>query len=270
MFFSKNSHHESSNIRGYISTGCIKLAAVITLGSSMIFSNVAHAERENSYTLMMNQDSFFGFYPSFNGLLSVKEDFDFSFYGILWTRDSFGTSPGASSTGGDDLWTEFGAGGNWHFMDGNLTVKPQIGITNGALLSRGNPNANGTNDGGNFADGVVPSLTVNYSDNKWEAEWYSGYYAALRNRGDNGALDFLHLWANGGYKFSPYVSAGFHYELLENTVVEGGDGGTSYEWIGGYLQFSLPKGMFARLSGGSEIQGDSSADFYKLNVGTTF
>ncbi len=261
---------EPNKAKGLLGSSILKLAAALTLGTSITVSQAAYAEPDSSYTLMMNQDSFFGFYPSFNGLLAIDEDLDFSFYGILWTRDSFGTSPGDSSTGGDDLWTEFGAGVNFHLMDGKLMVKPQIGITNGALLSTGNPNADGTNDGGNFADGIVPSLTVNYSDDQWEAEWYSGYYAALRNRSDAGAADFLHFWGNGGYKFTPYVSGGVHYEMLDLTTAEGGDGGTVYEWIGGYVQFSLPKGMFARLTGGSEIQSGSSADFYKVNVGMTW
>jgi len=268
MSFLTNAQQETRANTRAKSNSLLKLAAAITLGTSMLVSNAANAvDRDNSYTLMMNQDSFFGFYPSFNGLVPMTDTMDFSFYGILWTKPSFGLG---NNNSGDDLWTEFGAGANFHLMDGNLQVKPQVGLTNGSLLSTGNVNAANVQEGGNFADGIVPSLTVLYSDDQWEAEWYSGYYAALRNRGDTGALDFLHFWANGGYKFLPYMSAGVHYEMLDNTVAEGGDGGTTYEWIGGYVQFSTDNGMFARLTGGSEIQSGSSADFYKLNVGMTW
>jgi hypothetical protein len=131
--------------------------------------------RDNSYSVLLNQDSFFGFYPSFNGLLEINDGLDFSFYGILWTKPAFGLGQGNS---GDDLWTEFGAGVNFRLMEGKLLVKPQLGITNGSLLSGGDINPDpATPDpddtkvtGSNFADGIVPSLTVNYASEKFEAE----------------------------------------------------------------------------------------------------
>lgn len=226
-------------------------------------------DRESSYTVTLNQDSFFGFYPAFNGLKPVSDNVDFSFYGIMWTKPAFGLG---QLNSGDDLWTEFGAGVNIHLLDGRLKVKPQLGITNGSLLSGGDLDANGAVTGANFADGIVPSLTVNYSDDKFEAEWYSGYYAALRQRNGDASLDFLHLWANAGYKFSETVSAGPHYELLENTrnTYPGGSSSTTYEWLGGYLQFGLPKGFFARFTAGADISDGGEGDFYKLNVGMSF
>lgn len=244
------------------------LGKILPLGLCLALGSTAQAqdERDTSFTLMMNQDNFFGFYPSFNGLVEINDNMDFSFYGILWTRDAFGT------TGtGDDLWTEFGAGLNLKYMDGNLNVKPQVGITNGSLLSGGEIDSSG-GIGGYFADGVVPSLTVNYADDTFEAEWYSGYYLAARDGGVSGMTnDFLHLWANGGYKFNDYVSAGVHYEWLEQTdgVPSGGEE-TVYVWLGPYVQFSLPKGFFARFSAGSDISDDGTGDFYKLNVGMSF
>lgn len=231
----------------------------------------ASEERETSFTVTLNQDSFFGFYPAFNGLVPINETMDFSFYGILWTKPAFGLGQGNS---GDDLWTEFGVGVNLHLMDGDLLVKPQLGITNGSLLSGGvfQDGQAGNSTGANFADGIVPSLTINYSGDKFEAEWYSGYYAALRNRGDDRALDFLHAWANAGYKFTDIVSGGVHYEILDNSRnnAAGGSSSTVYQWLGGYVQFALPKGFFARFTGGADIQSGGSGDFYKLNVGMSF
>ena len=55
-------------------------------------------KREDSFSILMNQDSFFGFYPSFNGLVPIGDNIDLSFYGIFWTTDGFG--PGL----GSDLW----------------------------------------------------------------------------------------------------------------------------------------------------------------------
>lgn len=222
--------------------------------------------RSDSFTVTLNQDSFFGFYPAFNGLIPVGENVDFSFYGIIWTTDAFGTGLGS------DLWTEFGVGAA--IYSGNFVIKPQIGITNGALLSGGVTDNQGdpTGTGGNFADGIVPSLTINYSDAAFEAEYYGGYYAALRNRNDNAALDFLHTWINAGYKFSDKISAGAHYELLSNTrnTFPGGSTARVYQWVGPYVQFKTSNGFFARFTAGADIESGNDGDFYKLTAGFTF
>lgn len=245
-----------------------RISGSLRLLALLAFATTASAqEKESSLTVLLNQDAFFGFYPSFNGLYELSEDRDFSFYGILWTKPAFGL---ASPTG-DDLWTEFGAGLNLHYMDDKLMVKPQIGITNGALLSGGDLDADGNVTGSNFADGIVPSLTVNYADGKYEAEWYIGYYAALRNRGDDAALDFLHVWANAGIMVTNIMSVGAHWEWLDNTrnTYPGGSEDTVYNWIGAYTQFSLPNSGFARFSFGADTE-DDAGDFYKLAVGYSF
>lgn len=229
--------------------------------------------REDSYTVLLNQDAFFGFYPSFNGLIPIGDNIDFSFYGILWTTPSFSSTAIAGiETTGNDLWTEFGAGVAIHTMGGNLVIKPQLGITNGALLSGGviDETETPTGTGGNFADGIVPSLTMNYSDDSFEAEFYGGYYAALRNRNDIPALDFLHTWINAGAKVSDKFSLGGHYELLSNTRNNGGDTAVVYQWLGPYVQFSTENGFFARFTAGADIEDDSDGDFYKLTAGFSF
>ena len=222
--------------------------------------------RSDSFTVTLNQDSFFGFYPSFNGLIPVSDNVDFSFYGILWTTDGFGTAIGS------DLWTEFGVGAA--IYSGGFVIKPQIGLTNGALLSGGvvNNAGNPTGTGGNFADGIVPSLTINYLDDTFEAEYYGGYYAALRNRNENAALDFLHTWINAGYRFSDKISAGAHYELLSNTrnTFPGGATARVYQWVGPYVQFKTSNGFFARFTAGADIESGNDGDFYKLTAGFTF
>lgn len=234
--------------------------ALIALLLGTVSAMPAHAAKgDTSYSVLMSQDNFFGFYPSFNGLVGIDDDTDFSFYGILWTRDAFGTS----DLSGDDLWTEFGVGINRRMLDGRLSVKPQLGILNGALLSGGETDSDGT--GANIFDGVVPSLTMNYSDEKYEAEWYSGYYIATQGQNEN---DFIHLWLNGGYKLNQYASVGAHYELLDQT--EGGAEQSIYQWLGPYVQFTLPQGFYARFSAGADIDGGGTGDFYKLNVGMSF
>lgn len=228
-----------------------------------------HDEPDNSFTVLLSQDNFFGFYPSFNGLLGISDNLDFSFYGIFWTKPAFGLG---SVNEGDDLWTEFGAGVNLHFLDDTLTVKPQLGITNGALLSGGALDSEGNVTGANFADGVVPSLTVNYSSDRFEAEFYGGYYLALKDRSDNAALDFLHTWINAGYKFNDNFSLGAHWEWLDNTrnTYPGGSTSDVYKWLGAYAQFSLPVGAFARFTAGADTTSGGSGDFYKMTIGYTF
>lgn len=242
----------------------VSSAAIATAAAAA--AQGAPAPRDERFSVVLNQDAFFGFYPTFNGLIPVGDNVDLSFYGIMWTTDAFGTGLGS------DLWTEFGIGANFLLNDGKLQVKPQVGLTNGALLSRGvrGPGEVPTNTGGKFADGIVPSLTVNYADDSFEAEYYGGYYAALSNRNDAGSLDFLHTWINAGYKFSGNFSAGAHYELLSNTRTKGGGTAVVYQWLGPYVQFSLKKGFFARFTAGADIEEGGDGDFYKLAVGMSF
>lgn len=257
--------------------GDVAVSSAVIAAAAAATAQGAPEKRDERFSVVLNQDSFFGFYPTFNGLIPVGDKVDLSFYGILWTTSDFSSATGL----GSDLWTEFGLGANFHAADGKLMIKPQVGITNGALLSRGNlgrgpRNTTTTLNGGNVFDGIVPSLTVNYSDDSFEAEFYGGYYAALRNRSENvGALDFLHTWINAGYKFSSNFSAGAHIEVLANTRVDlpGGSASNVYEWYGPYVQFSLSKGFFARFTGGIEEGGGAGGnrgDFYKLAVGMSF
>jgi len=249
-----------------VGTGTGDLAVSGAVMAAAAAAQGAAPERGERFSVVMNQDAFFGFYPTFNGLIPVGENVDLSFYGIMWTTDAFGTGLGS------DLWTEFGIGANFLLNDGKLQIKPQVGLTNGALLSGGvvNNAGNSTGTGGNFADGIVPSLTINYSDTSFEAEYYGGYYAALRNRNENAALDFLHTWINAGYKFSDKISAGAHYELLSNTRTQGGGTARVYQWLGPYVQFKTSNGFFARFTAGADIESGNDGDFYKLTAGFTF
>lgn len=214
-----------------------------------------------SFTVAVNQDNFFGFYPTFAGTYQVGKKVDFAFYGILWTIPAFGLGGG-----GQNLWTEFGVGARFRTSGDKLAIKPQLGVLNGSLLS------GGTEDGGPAAfDGVVPSLTVNYADEKFEGEWYSGYYVATRRPEGNTTLDFLHFWGNAGVKFAKIASVGAHYEQLRNTRNSAtGEATNNYQWLGGYVQFALPMGAVARFTTGANILDGGAGDFYKLNVSLTF
>jgi hypothetical protein len=209
-----------------------------------------------SFTVGLNQDVFFGFYPTLAGSYSLNPATDFTFYGILWNTPSF--SHVAPS--GFGLWTEFGVGLNFNLLDNQLSINPQIGFTNGSLLSsalQGRPVV---------GDGIVPNLTASLNTASLEGEFYGGYYGALRNIGEV-QLDYLHYWLNGGVKIGPILSVGAHYEQLRNTKVTGGDASNVYQWIGPYAQIALPSGHSIRFSGGPDIvNSNETADFYKLTL----
>jgi hypothetical protein len=222
-------------------------------------------------TLEFNQDTFFGFYANFTGAYAINELTDITFYSILWTSDFFAQGPGGLNgpIGIDSvgLWTEFGGGLNFKFMEGALNINPQIGILNGALLSGfGSPKT---------FEGVVPNLTINYSDTFYESEFYMGYYLATRGDRD-AANDYLHWWFNTGIKpwgdfndWRQILSTGVHYEQLRRTGVVGSS--NLYQWLGPYVQFALPNGLSARFSAGWDVDvGNFGDDFYKVNIVYSF
>jgi hypothetical protein len=226
------------------------------------------AKPAGGLSVTLNQDTFFGFNPAFQGTLRVTDALDLSYYGIFWTRPALG-QPGD----GSNLWTEFGLGVSYAATD-YLKIIPQIGITNGTLLS----SAGAARRGGVVADGVVPNLTVNLDHDAVEGQLYAGYYKSLRDVA--GTNDFLHFWLNAGPRITKMISIGAHYEHLALTRTTGGDPTILYQWVGGYLQFRVPNTTaFARFTGGANIGPEKalvdgvagiSREFYKLSVGFGF
>lgn len=233
---------------------------------ALVATPLVAQDSTSTFTVALNQDNFFGFYPTFAGTYtpSKARNVDFAFYGTLWTIPAFNVGGPAN---GANLWTEFGVGARFRLADDRLAIKPQLGITNGSLLS-------GAPAGGspNVLDGIVPSLTVNYADARTEGEVYGGYYRAAREVGPV-QLDFLHYWANAGVKIAKIASAGVHAEHLRNarTTAVGGSPTDTYRWLGGYVQFALPgTKTFARMTVGSNVLDGATGGFYKLTTGVTF
>ncbi|AQG79930.1 DUF6733 family protein [Spirosoma montaniterrae] len=231
----------------------------------------AQTPRKSNYSISLNQDSFFGFYPTINGSLQLNSKTDWTFYGIFWTTPSFGTG------GGGGLWTEVGTGINVNTLNGALKINPQIGFTNGKLLSNGAFPM--------FAEGLVPSLTANLNTKRLEGQYYLGYYAAIR-KGQIPSPDqsqrlinapsqnnFLHWWVNAGYKVSSVVSLGAHYEHLRSNPSVGNSSNV-YKWAGPYVQAALPNGLTLRFTGGSNVLDrpatDGNNSFYKMTASFGF
>ena len=241
---------------------------------AMVLSPVAQAQETGSFTVTLNQDVFFGFYPTVAGTYPLSDQLDLSFYGIFWTTPSFGTG------GGGGLWTEFGAGVS--FDAGPLTITPQVGVLSGKLLSNG--------AFGRFFDGVVPNLTVDLSQGGLEGQLYFGYYKSTTPgqvlAPDTETLvpvsstnDFIHYWATLGYAVTPFLSAGVHWEHLyfapANVDAAAFTPDTEpvaadlYRWFGPYVKLSHPEGHSLRFQAGPVI-GESDASFYKLTAAFSF
>ncbi len=215
-----------------------------------------------SLNVTLNQDPFFGFYPTIGGSTKINESVDFTYYGIFWTSPALG-----GGTGGN-LWTEFGVGANFRALDGKLEINPSLGTTHGRLQSVGTR--------GVPFEGIVPSVTANLNTESLEGQLYAGYYLALRERG-NSQNNFLHYWLHAGYKISSLVSAGLHFETLNGTVIPRTGSSTTnraYTWYGPYVQFTSKGGHTFRLTAGGAAFGPTSAsesgEFYKMSLGIPF
>ncbi len=211
---------------------------------------------ETSIAMSLNQDIFFGFYGTAQVGVGLTESFDLTFYSILWTIPAFG-----AGSGGQNLWTEWGGGVNLKLLDGNLGINPQFGITNGTLLA-------GTRRG-RVVEGIVPNITINYSDGLIEGQIYAGFYIGLREQTDNARNDFIHYWANVGVAPTSWLSVGAHWEhLVQNFGADTGEVEDVYQWIGPYIQASSGVG-FLRFSAGVDVAPDDPQDFYKVTAGVT-
>lgn len=216
------------------------------------------SEDKLSFGLSLNQDAFFGFTPMMTASYQLSETEAITAYGIQW-------GGGTGSAWGQ--WTEVGFGFNKTI--GNFDINPQLGFTMGSLLS------SGAAQRGVYFDGIVPNLTVNYDAEKFEGQFYFGYYGALTDntRTGNSTNNYVHYWANLGYKASKYISLGVHFEELYLSGGSTNGGGSlsrvdGYVWFGPYIQ--LQKGdVGARFSFGDNYADSATRfapnDFYKLS-----
>lgn len=210
-----------------------------------------------SVGLSLNHDAFFGFNPMMTFGYALSDTDAITAYGIQW---------GAGTGSAWGQWTEFGFG--YNKTVGNFDINPQVGFTFGSLLS------SGAAQEGIVGDGIVPNLTVNYGSEKFEGQLYFGYYAALSDntQPENATNNYVHYWANFGYKVNSFLSIGAHFEELYLSGGEINGGGEldridGYVWLGPYLQ--LQKGNAGlRFSFGGNLAEENERfagnDFYKL------
>lgn len=234
-----------------------KISTLLMLVFAISLSAQEDSDKNLSVGLTLNQDAFFGFNPMMTLSYPTSDNGAVTAYGIQW---------GAGTGSAWGQWTEVGIG--YNFSTGDFDINPQLGFTMGSLLS------SGAAQEGIIGDGIVPNLTVNYGSEKWESQFYAGYYAALRNNtsAGNSTNNYVHYWANVGYKTSKYFSLGLHFEELYLSGGETNGGGSlsrvdGYVWFGPYLQ--VQKGNAGlRFSFGNNVGESgqfSSNDFYKLS-----
>ncbi|WPR74202.1 DUF6733 family protein [Algoriphagus sp. NG3] len=233
------------------------LVALCALSS--ISETFAQEEKQFNFSVALNSDQFFGFYPTFQGSYGFSEKTALTFYGIHW-------GGGTGANWGN--WTEFGLGANFEPTEG-LSINPQIGVLSGSLLSSGAAGGPSV-----FGEGIVPNLTVNLLKEKVEGQFYFGYYAPLRDEAptaQGSTYSYIHYWLSLGYRPSEFFSFGAHFEHLINSGGSNIESSTDlYQWLGPYVQFSKPGGgPFARFSFGTDlVEGNDS--FFKLTTGFSF
>lgn len=235
-----------------------KFTLLLFIVSIGVFAQETENDSKISAGLSLNHDAFFGFNPMMTLGYDVSENGTITAYGIQW---------GAGTASAWGQWTEFGFG--YNFSAGNFDINPQLGFTFGSLLS------SGASQRGIIGDGIVPNLTVNFDSENFEGQFYFGYYAALSNNtkeSGEATNNYVHYWANFGYKAASFFSFGAHFEEL---YLSGGDvnGGGSldrvdgYVWLGPYLQFTKGNAGL-RLSFGANLADENTRfapnDFYKL------
>ncbi|WP_298902914.1 DUF6733 family protein [uncultured Psychroserpens sp.] len=229
---------------------------------SLIAQDDAATDDKIDFGLNLNHDAFFGFNPMMTFGYTINENSAITAYGIQW---------GAGTGSAWGQWTEFGLGYNKTL--GYFDINPQIGFTMGNLLS------SGASQKGIVGDGIVPNLTVNYDSNKLEGQIYFGYYAALTDKTEVGDAtnNYIHYWANFGFKVASFLSLGAHFEelYLSGGDINGGgelDRTDGYKWLGPYLE--LKKGSSGlRVSLGANLADEDDRfaqnDFYKLTFFTS-
>ena len=246
-----------------------------------------------SVTMAMQADSFFGFNPSIYGTYGLTDNIALAFNFTYWTMISgVGVHDNAP-------WLETDVGLNFTFLEKRLSVTPMIGFVHGSLLSsRGGffPNGGGSvNERTTAFEGAVPNIIANYIDNRFEGEFYLGYYKAIRSEGGSGGggaigcgnpggtnclgpvqgggrgtWDFLHYWVSAGVRVNSMWSMGAHYEHLLTTRDSSAPGAAQdyYRWIGPYVEMKLPGNMAFRFTAGKDLTDNQ--DFYKLKFTKTF
>jgi hypothetical protein len=225
-----------------------------------------------SATLWLTQDNFFGFYPEVRGTYLLNPDWALAFRGAFYA-DIRGVPDTGGSPGRNPL-TEIDAGFKTWGLEKRLAVTAMVGTVHGQVLSSGKLSSAGRSSA---FEGIVPSVRAEYTGSHVEWGGLVQWYKSVRSeRGKvsgsdtGGTRDFLQWWMYGGYRVTPIVSIGVHYEHLLTTRDSASPGAQRdyFRWLGGYTEFKLPRQTSLRFTAGRDFF--SGEDFYRLAFSKTF
>lgn len=227
----------------------MKLLFAFLIGIFVFTNLMAEEESSTSFSVSVGQDPVFGFYPSFNGSISIGESSQFTVYGVFWTADILG-----GNQGGLNLLTEFGAGINFTMMDGALNINPALGLAHGNYQSGGGLPV--------LVDNIVPSLGIYYSSGAFSSSFYAVYWKGLRKEGNvTPYYDLLEYVIQPSFEISDYVSLGLYLDHLLTTtdnsnIVESAhktETTTTYFWVGPSLKLTFHKGINVMFTIGPDL-----------------
>lgn len=256
-----------------------------------------------SVTLSINQDKFFGFYPIIQGTYYLRKDLGVAWGSTLYQK--FGQHAGADFS---SPWTWVYAGLHKSFMDGKLTFRPQFGFTNGMIQSSGAGQMGAA--GGQPAIvgmGILGMIQSHYAGEMLDWDFYFLWLQDLRHIGPAHS-SFDHLWYYAGVPVVKTESGsklivGGYYEHVY--AVQGGSACAAcgiknapvvnlppqalFQWLGGYVEWRMTKGMSFFFAAGKDLvtnasgQGikaggeptnganlNPSGDFYKVRFSKSF
>ncbi|HET9747443.1 MAG TPA: DUF6733 family protein [Chitinophagaceae bacterium] len=237
----------------------IIILLVFTFSSSSCSAQKDSEENDRStFTIQLNQDNTFNFFPAVYGSIPVKK-IDLTFYAVYWTTPSFANPDGTGSL----IETGVGLG----FTKESLYINPTLGFAHGTFT-----NARDSNDQAEplLADAVVPGLISFLKNEKWEIEVFCAVYQNLR-KAVSPQSNYLFFWLLPGIRFKSVFATGLHYEQFRD--IKNGIG--TYTRYGLYGKVTFKKKYELRLSGGlnytpgindKKIRGE----FYKLTVNIPF
>lgn len=241
----------------------MRYGVFILLGFSFSsFSGIAQKDSEgndrSTFTIQLNQDNTFNFFPAVFGSLPLKKN-DLTFYAVFWTTAAFANPDGTGSL----VETGIGLG----FTKGSLYINPTIGFAHGTFTNARDSNSQAEPM---LADAVVPGLISFLKNEKWEIELFCAVYQNLR-KAISPQSNYLFFWLLPGLRFKSAIATGLHYEQFRDIK----NGIATYSRYGLYGKVTFKKKYELRLSGGlnytpgindKKIKGE----FYKLTVNIPF
>lgn len=210
-------------------------------------------KKKTSFVIMPIHNSVAGFSNVFLGSMELNKKVNFTFYSVFWNNPNFG-----NLNSGSDLFLETGVG--LGFKLGKFYVNPTLGLGHGKFLSLGKETK--------IAEGFIPSLLVLYNTKRFELDAYFALYKSFR-KSEGPSRDLMLNWFIPGYKVSKRFSLGAFYEQFSQVrTSDDTPTGNIYQWMGGYVKFSLNNGTWFRFATGPNLAKEfgTSQEFYKVQA----